>query len=162
MLILFTFTDAFTQSLLTISEAKSLLAKSQRSIESVLTAKGIKPSEGTESIAQEFAENLSQLTSKKLLGKGYMHPSNYAIMDVFSKSGACVVFQFGTKRPKDGEVKALATALLNAGYKKWEDRESENGSSNIRSYTKGDVMFTLSAYYNGGYTLTAYQQSAFE
>ncbi|GAA4365848.1 hypothetical protein GCM10023185_36500 [Hymenobacter saemangeumensis] len=94
--------------------------------------------------------------------KGYVHPGNYAIMDVFNKSGACVAFQFGTKRPKEGEIKALATALLNAGYMKWEDRESENGEFNIRSYTKGDVMFTLSAYYSGGYTLTAYQQSAFK
>ncbi|GAA4365840.1 hypothetical protein GCM10023185_36480 [Hymenobacter saemangeumensis] len=54
--------EAFAQSILTIAEARSFLAKSQSSIEAVLTTKCIKPSEGTESIAQEFAQN--ELCSK--------------------------------------------------------------------------------------------------
>jgi hypothetical protein len=154
LMLLFHFSNAQTIS---IADLEKSLNKDKEVFIKIIEAKGFKPGlQDLEKIANDLALTVSEMTGKKFIGKSFMHSSNYTATIIYDEKGIAHMVQFGTKRPKDDEVKKLSTELLNLDYIKTRDDESEDGRSNIRAYNKGDKVFSLAAYYNGGYTLTSY------
>lgn len=166
LLLLLTFSllsiSSYSQAPISVAEGRSYLNKSKSVINSALLAKGFFFFDDANQEARSFAEHVSEQLGGTYTGKGYGHLKNYAVIAIYNSSGHCVGFQFGTKRPKEGEIKKLASTIVAGGYKKTSERESSSGESNLRSYDKGDIHLSLSSIYDGGYTLTIYLNSVFK
>ena len=126
----------------------------------MMEAKGFKPGlSELETIAKNLAKNIQNMTGEKFNGTSFMHSSNYTATIIFDGNSIASMLQFGTKRPKEDEVKNLITALETLKYSQTRDSDSDDGSSNIKAYGKADKVFSLASYYRGGYTLTSYLKS---
>jgi hypothetical protein len=142
---------------LSIADLNKSLNKDKSIFIKIIESKGYKPGlTSLENNAKNMAAGVSEMVGRKFLGKGFMHSSNYTATIIYDEKGISSMVQFGTKRPKEGEIKKLIDELEKLGYVKKRDDDSEDGRSNIKAYYKGDNVFSLAEYYNGGYTLTAY------
>jgi hypothetical protein len=150
------------QSPLTFTEANGFLNKNKAVVTKALAAKGFFQMDELNTMAHNFANHVTEELGGHYTGQGYGHKNNYSVMVIFSSSGRCVGFQYGTKRPKAEEVKKLASTISANGFHKTDDREDDNGDSNLRIYDKADVHLTLSSIFDGGYTLSLFLNSVFK
>lgn len=146
-----------TAQILSIADFNKSLNKDKSIFTKILESKGYKPGlTSLENNAKNMAAGISEMLGRKFSGKGFMHSSNYTATIIYDEKGISSMIQFGTKKPKEEEIKNLSDELEKLGYVKKRDDDSEDGRSNIKAYYKGDNVFSLAEYYNGGYTLTAY------
>lgn len=145
---------------ISIKDLENTLGKDKANFIEMIEAKGFKPGLAElETIAKNLARNVSNMTGEKFIGRSFMHSSNYTATIIYNEKGIASMLQFGTKRPKNEDVKKLISTLESFKYVITRDSDSADGSSNIKAYSKGDKVFSLASYYNGGYTLTSYLSS---